>query len=38
MPTAKRKPQISVVDWKPAPPRNSGAKLEAMVSGGAAAV
>lgn len=38
MPTAKRKPQIAVVDWKPAPASNSGAELEAKVIGAVAVV
>jgi hypothetical protein len=33
MPSRKRKPQVAVVDWKPAPASNSGAKLEAEVIG-----
>ena len=36
MPTAKRKPQIAVVDWKSAPASNSGANLEAKAIGATA--
>ena len=38
MPSRKRKLQVAVVDWKPAPASNSGAELEAKAIGKAAVV
>ena len=33
MPSQKKKPQVAVVDWRPAPASNSAAKVEAKVLG-----